>query len=138
MRHQGSSACRPLGQPWLQAVRSGQERSTERQEGRRRIRSLATSGQRSNLNRGPGEAGSGPPGGWAGRAWQVGGCFPGPPGGAAAGEGSGAPGSYSCVCSSGHHNPAPSSQAARGDGKTCGSGCQSQRVFAFPWDRWEV
>ena len=34
--------------------------------------------------------------------------------------------------------PAPSSQAARGGGKTCGGGCQSQRVFAFPWDCWEV
>lgn len=34
--------------------------------------------------------------------------------------------------------PAPSSQDGWGGGKTCGGDCQSQRVFSFPWDRWEV
>lgn len=43
-----------------------------------------------------------------------------------------APGSCSCVCWLGHHNPAPSSQASWGGGKTCGGGCQSQGFSLFP------
>lgn len=63
-----------------------------------------------SLSRGLGEDGSGSPGGWEGRAWPVGGRgLLGPLAGRAAGQGAGAPGGRSCVCWSGHRNPAPSS-----------------------------
>ena len=117
---EGIRAPEPAGPsvgPWARRWGSGR-RDPQRQEGRRRLRSPATSGWWSSLSGGPGEAGSGPPGGWAGRAWLVRGCFLGLSGGVVAGEGSGAPGSCGCVCCSGHHNPSsqlPGSPGRRKD-----------------------
>lgn len=48
------------------------------------------------------------------------------------GERAGDLSSCGCVCRSGHHNPAPSSEEGWGGGKTCGGGCQSQGFSLFP------
>lgn len=54
------------------------------------------------------------------------------------GQGLPAPAAASAVQATIIQLPVPSTQEGWGGGKTCGGGCQSQRVFAFPWDRWEV
>lgn len=137
-RHQGSGACRPLAGPPVQAVGIGQEKSAER-EGRRRSRSRLHLASGAQPQRRSGRGRLGPPGrlggaGMAGRRPRAS-RSSGWPGGGAKRRDSGRPQLRVPV-----RPPSARSQllAGWGGGKTCGGGCQSQRVFALPWDRWEV
>lgn len=71
MRHQGSRACRCPSQPRVQAGVSSRRNPQRDRRGGDGSEAWLHRADGSSLSRGLDKAGSGLPGGWAGRAWQV-------------------------------------------------------------------